>query len=227
MNKTTRDAFAEENLGLVHSCAKRFVGRGMEYDDLYSAGCVGLLKAIDGFDDSRGFRFSTYAVPLILGEIKALFRAGGAIKVSRGLKDLSLKVGREKARYEQEEGREPTLGELAKRLEVSEQEIAEAVQVSYPPISLTAATDSDSDDGNSPAKQLDLPVDHPQDRIAELLSLKGVVDALEEDDRRLIILRYLRRKTQSETANCLGMTQVQVSRREKKILAHLRENLLE
>lgn len=226
MNSLDRNTFAEQNLGLVHSCAKRFIGRGIEYDDLYSAGCVGLLKAIDGFDESRGFRFSTYAVPLILGEIKVLFRVGGAVKVSRGLKDLSIKVGQEKARYEQQHGHEPTLLQIAERLGVTEQEVAEAIQVSYPPISLTA-TENDSDDDHSSGKQLDLPADHPQDQITELLSLKGVLDTLEHQDRRLIILRYLRGKTQSETAERLGMTQVQVSRREKKLLARLRQHLLE
>ena len=103
----------EQNLGLVHTCAKRFKGRGIEYDDLFQAGCVGLVKAADNFDVGRGFRFSTYAVPVILGEIKRLFRDGGAVKLSRGLKELSLRVSREAEAFQHRTGREPTVSELA------------------------------------------------------------------------------------------------------------------
>lgn len=220
-DKAGRDAFAEQNLGLVHLCVKRFRGRGIEYDDLYSAGCVGLIKAIDAFDESRGVQFSTYAVPVILGEIKRLFRDGGAVKVSRSLKELSLKVVREKENFMKLYAREPQLSELSERLGVSQEEVVEALNVSAPPVSLTG-----EDDGGE-GKQLDVPVENHEEQIAELLSLKEVINGLEPRDRRLIVLRYLRGKTQTETAKELAMTQVQVSRREKKILAHLREKLLE
>lgn len=220
-SKAERDAYVEQNLGLVHLCVKRFKGRGIEYDDLYSAGCVGLIKAIDAFDESRGVQLSTYAVPVILGEIKRLFRDGGAIKVSRSLKELSLKVVREKENFTKIHSREPQLSELSEILGAPEEDIVEALNVSSPPVSLT------EDDDSGEGRQLDVRVENHEERISELLSLKEVVNHLETRDRRLIMLRYLRGKTQTETVKELGMTQVQVSRREKKILTMLREKLLE
>ena len=220
-SKAERDAYVEQNLGLVHLCVKRFKGRGIEYDDLYSAGCVGLIKAIDAFDESRGVQLSTYAVPVILGEIKRLFRDGGAIKVSRSLKELSLKVVREKENFTKIHSREPQLSELSEILGAPEEDIVEALNVSSPPVSLT------EDDDSGEGRQLDVRVENHEERISELLSLKEVVNHLETRDRRLIMLRYLRGKTPTETAKELGMTQVQVSRREKKILTMLREKLLE
>ena len=136
-----RAEFIEENLGLVHACAGRFRGRGMEYDDLYAAGCVGLIKAYDGFDESRGLCFSTYAVPVILGEIKKLFRDGGAVKVSRSLKELGMKAGVLRERFLKEVGREPSLGEMAQRLDVSKEQLAQAVNASLPTVSLTPGRD--------------------------------------------------------------------------------------
>jgi RNA polymerase sporulation-specific sigma factor len=219
--KAERDAFTEQNLGLVHLCVKRFRGRGIDYDDLYSAGCVGLIKAIDAFDESRGVQFSTYAVPVILGEIKRLFRDGGSIKVSRGLKELSMKVVRMKEQFLKTHDREPLLSELSELMGVSEEDIVEALNVSTPPVSLT-----EQDEGGE-TRQLDIRVDNCEDKISELLSLKEVIEHLEGKDRKLIVLRYLRGKTQTETARELAMTQVQVSRREKKLLQILREQLLE
>ena len=115
---TQRNTIVCENMGLVHACARRFMGRGVEYDDLVQAGCVGLVKAVDGFDDTRGLRLSTYAVPVIMGEIRRLFRDGGAVKVGRTLKELSLRATRERDTFAKEVGREPTVGELAERLGV-------------------------------------------------------------------------------------------------------------
>ena len=123
-----RDARICENIGLVHACAKRFKGRGLEYDDLFQAGCVGLVKAADNFEEERGLCFSTYAVPVIMGEIRRLFRDGGAIKVGRTLKELSWKVSRERDRFCQREQREPTVGELAELLGISPEEAAEALE---------------------------------------------------------------------------------------------------
>lgn len=221
-SKQERDTFAEQNLGLVHLCARRFQGRGIEYDDLYSAGCVGLIKAIDAFDENRGVQFSTYAVPVILGEMKRLFRDGGAIKVSRGLKELSMKVTREREHFSKHYGREATIAELSCLLQVSEEEIVEAINVSVPPVSLT-----EQDDEENGKKQIDIPVDNEEESIADRLSLKEVIGSLETKDRKLIILRYFREKTQTETAKELSMTQVQVSRREKKILTELKKKLSE
>lgn len=214
----TNKPVPEENLGLVHLCANRFRGRGIEYDDLYSAGCIGLMKASEAFDCERGVRFSTYAVPVILGEIKRLFRDGGAIKVSRSLKELSIKAVRERDSLTKILGREPTISEISKSLEVDEGMIAEALSVSLPPVSLT---DSSEDGGG----QIDVAVPSPDIEIGDTVALHQVMENMESNDKRLIYLRYYQSKTQSETAKQLGMTQVQVSRREKKLLTFMREQL--
>jgi len=213
-----REIAIKENLGLVHACAKRFRGRGIEYDDLYQAGCVGLVKAVDHFKSELGYQFSTYAVPVIIGEIKRLFRDGGAVKVSRGLKELSLKVTREAQRFETENGREPTVKELSEIMGIEPEQVSEALTVSMQPISLTMA----DDDGDS---QTDIPVQSPDESITEIMSLNTEIARLDEKDRKMIELRYFKGRTQSETAKMLDMTQVQVSRREKKILLYLRERL--
>ncbi len=214
MNRLTDD-FMEENLGLVHALANRFRGRGIEYEELYSAGCMGLVKAAKGFEEERGLKFSTYAVPVILGEIKRLFRDGGTVKVSRSIKELSLKI----ARYKEEclkSGREPAISEYAEYFEVSAEQITEAIAASQPALSLTI-NDEDGDGG-----EFDLPVEPPQAKATELIALGQCLGALEPDDRRLIYLRYWKGMTQSETGKALGMTQVQVSRKEKRILEGLR-----
>ena len=213
-----RESLISENLGLVHSCANRFRGRGVEYDDLFQAGCVGLIKAADGFDASRGFAFSTYAVPVILGEIRRLFRDGGTVKVGRALKEKARSALREKERLTAERGQEPTIGELAERLGM---EIAETVQVltaSLPPVSLT--TDEENGSG-----QIDIPVAPPEEMISDAVALEQILDKLPERDRQLIELRYFKGLTQTVTAERLGMSQVQVSRRERQILEEMRKKM--
>lgn len=210
-----RDEFIENNLRLVHSLCKRFSGRGIEYDDLYQAGCVGLVKASDAFDASRGLCFSTYAVPVIMGEIRRLFRDGGAVKISRSVKELSLKIMRVRDKLELELGREPTVNELATFLRVSPEEITEAVCASQPTLSLTY----DGDDG---AGQLDLPDDGIENKLENKLVLDRAFSVLDDTERKLIEYRYFNYLTQSQTAELLSMTQVQVSRNEKKILQKLR-----
>ena len=212
-----RSRMIEENIGLVHACAHRFKGKGIEDDDLFQAGCMGLVKATDAFDAERGVRFSTYAVPVILGEMRRLFRDGGTVKVSRSLKELSMKVARQREQLSKRLGREPTVSELAAELAVSEESIIEALGAGTPPVSLTSEEDS---------AQIDLPVDSPEELLSDLISLKQMLRQLEERDRRLIELRYFGNKTQVQTAQELGMTQVQVSRREKKILLWLRSQLV-
>lgn len=215
-----RDEMICNNMGLVHSCARRFLGRGIEYDDLFQAGCVGLIKAADGFDPSRGLQFSTYAVPVILGEIRRLFRDGGTVKVSRSLKELSLKATREREQFIKQEGREPTVHELANLLEVEPELAAEALGASLPPLSLTRTNDDDEEE------QIDLPVSPPEEQITDHLALRQVLQELPLKDRILIELRYIKRQTQQQTAEQLDMTQVQVSRRERQILATLRQKLI-
>lgn len=206
----------ESNIGLVHACAHRFQGKGIEYDDLFQAGCMGLIKATDAFDTERGVRFSTYAVPVILGEMRRLFRDGGTVKVSRSLKELSVKTARQREQFSKELGREPTISELAQRMQVSEESVVEALGAGAPPVSLTSSEDS---------SQLDLPVSSPEEQLSDLISLRQMLGKLEERDRRLIELRYFKGMTQVKVAQQLQMTQVQVSRREKKILLWLRGEL--
>lgn len=207
---------AEENLGLVHLCANKFRGRGIDYDDLYSAGCLGLLKAVKAFDISRGVKFSTYAVPVILGEIKRLFREGGSVHVSRSLKELSMKLQKICSDFAQSNGREPSISELAEITGEAESDISEALCASQPLLSLTSADDEG---------QLDVPVEAPDENIIDLLALRQIMLGLPEDDRMLIELRYFKNLTQSKTAQILGLTQVQVSRKEKKLLAQMRKEL--
>ncbi len=216
-----RAEFIENNLGLVHACAGRFKGRGIEYDDLYAAGCMGLVKAYDGFDESRGLCFSTYAVPVILGEIKKLFRDGGTVKVSRGLKELGMKVMAARERWMKEKGAEPTVSQLAQQLDVRPEQVAEAISASMPALSLTPVSDENGD------KEFDIPEESCEERLSDLLSLRTVLAGLEPDERMLIYLRFYKNKTQSETAKVLNTTQVQISRRERKLLARMRQMLLE
>lgn len=220
MTVLERNRRVEQNIGLVHSCAKRFVGRGIEYDDLCQAGSIGLIKAVEGFDEERGLCFSTYAVPVILGEMRRLFRDGGTVKVSRTLKDLSMKATRMQSAFALEHGREPTVSELAALLEVEPELLAEALGASLPPLSLTFAGEND-DEG----EEWDLPTPPPEASLVDRLALRQVLEELPERDRRLILLRYIGGKTQATTAETLGMTQVQVSRRERAILGEMRKKL--
>lgn len=213
--KKERDRFIETNLGLVHSLCKRFSGRGIEYDDLYQAGCIGLIKATDAFDESRGLCFSTYAVPVIMGEIRRLFRDGGAVKVSRSVKELGMKINREKQILEQKLCREPTISEISRSLGVSTEEITEALCASQPTVSLTY----EDEDGVS---ETDLPTVSTEDEISDRILLDGAIEKLDETEKRIVVYRYYQSFTQSKTAELMSMTQVQVSRAEKKILLKLR-----
>lgn len=216
-----RAEFIEKNLGLVHACAGRFRSRGIEYEELYAAGCLGLVKAVDGFDTERGVCFSTYAVPVILGEIKKLFRDGGTVKVSRSLKELGLKVNAERERTLKHTGKEPTVAQLAETLQTTPEQIALAIRASLPALSLTPGGEEDG------IREWDVPVDSPEETLSERISLQEVLDRLPAEDRELIRLRFFGSRTQTETAKILGSTQVQISRRERRILANLRRQLLD
>lgn len=211
-----RSELINSNFGLVHSCANKFRGRGVEYDDLFQAGCVGLVKAADNFDCSRGFAFSTYAVPVILGEIRRIFRDGGTVKVGRALKEKSRNAVKVREQMALECGRDVTITELAEKLQVSVSEAAELITVSMPALSLTV----DDEKGRA---ELDIPTDSPEEEISEKLTLETVISSLEEKERRLIELRYFKGLTQVKTAKELGMSQVQVSRKEKAILLKMRK----
>ena len=207
----------EDNIGLVHSIAKRFKGRGEEYDDLYQAGCVGLIKAVDNFDESKGFLFSTYAVPVIMGEIRRLFRDGGAVKVSRSLKEKSIKVQAIREKFIKKELREPTVSELSELCGIETEELSEVLNVINPVVSLSCTTE----DGD---ETIDIPVDDT-DKLFDRLSVHHAIKDLSNDELLLIKYRFYEGKTQCESAKLLGISQVQVSRREKQLLAKLRTKL--
>lgn len=213
-----REELIKSNLSLVHYCARRFINRGVEYEDLYQAGCIGLVKAVNGFDESLGFVFSTYAVPAILGEIRRIFRDGGAVKVSRGTKEKSRLLWQEKEKLSLILSREPTVNELADFVHMEVCEVSRLLLVFQPVLSLTALDEETQG-------VLDVPVEE-QEEIDEALCLRECIDALCEEDKRIIDLRYFQGKTQAKVAKELSMTQVQVSRREKKILKEIRQKML-
>lgn len=219
LSKVSRDEMISRNIGLVHSCAHRFSGKGVEYDDLFQAGCIGLIKAVDNFNEELGFSFSTYAVPVILGEIKRLFRDGGTVSVSRSIKEKGRKIAYERERYIREFDREPTVKELSEILGYNEFETAQAIAATMPVLSLTVG-DDDAD------SQLDIPVPDHEESVSMNLAVHQVIEKLTENDRELIKQRYFAGKTQTQTAQSLGMTQVQVSRREKQILKYMKSKLM-
>lgn len=204
------------NLGLARSCVSRYTGKGIEYDDLYQTACVGLVKAVDSFDESRGVCFSTYAVPVILGELKQLFRKEGTVKVSRGLKELGMKAAAAGERFMSVHGYRPSVSELSQELGVPEEEVTLAVCAAQRPLSLTAQTEDEDE------RQLDLSVESFDERVIELSALRAAISRLSEKDRRLLHERYRNSRTQMVTAQLLGMTQVQVSRSESRIIKELR-----
>lgn len=208
-----RNAFAKRHLGLVHACCKRFSDKGIEYEELYAAGCLGLSKAIDRFDESLGYCFSTYAFPVIMGEIKRLFRDGGSMRVSRSIKELGLKISR------LQNSGELTVSQLAEKLGVEREKVAEAIAASQATVSLSAC------DGEEDSCALEIPAPDFQAELTERLSLRSALRTLDDRDRRMIELRYFQNQTQTQTARRLNMTQVQVSRREKKLLSILRQQL--
>jgi RNA polymerase sporulation-specific sigma factor len=203
------------NIGLVHSIANRFRGRGADYDDLFQSGCVGLIKAVDNFDESKGFAFSTYAVPVIMGEIRRIFRDGGAIKVSRSLKEKAIKAQALKERFISRELREPTVSELSKMLDCDLEQTAEILNVITPMISLN----SSGEDGEN---TIDVPVDESE-QLFDRLSVLQLRQHLNETENAIIDMRYYKGYTQAKTAQALGVSQVQISRKEKAVLKKLRQ----
>ena len=220
--KTQREEFIENNIGLVHSCAKRFKGKGIEYEEMYAAGCVGLIKAYDAFDHSRGVQFSTYAVPVILGEIKKLFRDGGMLKVTRSIKELSLKVSYAREYLQKQTGQEPGVKEIADFIGVSCEEVAQAISASTPPMSLTAIFEEE--DGPC---EFDIPVESSEESLANMEGLKYAVADLDAQEKQIIYLRFFQNRTQAVTAQMLGKTQVQISRQERKIIQKMRKKFME
>ena len=216
MKAEDRERLVTENLRLVTALCGRFVGRGIDFDDLYGAGCIGLVKAAKGFDETRNLKFSTYAVPVILGEIRRLFRDGGEVKVSRSIRELYLKAVRVKQKLETILNREPTVSDIAGELDVSAQSITEAFCACKSTVSLTVS----DEDGE---KQLQIPDSDNEDIVSDRITLELALTKLNPKEQKLINLRYFGALTQVETAKRLSMSQVEVSRTEKKALMRLRE----
>jgi RNA polymerase sporulation-specific sigma factor len=221
-DKLAQTVLVENNIGLVWSIVRRFQNRGHETEDLFQIGSIGLIKAINKFDPTFDVRFSTYAVPMIIGEIKRFLRDDGIIKVSRSLKETSNKARITKEVMTRELGREPTIGEIAQRLELSMEELVMAVEASYSPESLFNPL---NEGDNSPLMLIDKLNDQcneDETDIIDKIALKQVLDTLKPREKQIIVLRYFKEKTQVQIANMLGISQVQVSRIEKKILEDIR-----
>ena len=218
-----KDNLLQENSGLIWSVVGRFRGRG-EPEDLYQIGAIGLLKCIEKFDFSYDVKFSTYAVPMILGEIKRFLRDDGTVKVSRSLKELAWRAKRLQEAAMQEESRELSLQELAERLEVEKEELVLALESTKDVESLYASVD-----GNEGTLQLiDKLTDNTEnEKVMERLSLMEALEHLDAKQRQIIILRYFQDRTQADVARCIGISQVQVSRIEKRVLSELRRHLQE
>ena len=220
-DKEAREQLVKENVGLIWSVVKRFYGRGTDAEDLFQIGSIGLLKAIDKFDLSYDVRFSTYAVPMISGEIKRFLRDDGMIKVSRTLKELSYKLFQAREEMTAALGREPTIEELSLELHVEKEEIVQAMEAGgevesiYKPIHQKEGSE---------IRLMDKLVEkeHQEDRILDSMLLQQLLETLDKEERRLIYLRYFKNQTQSAVGKKLGISQVQVSRMEKKIMAALR-----
>lgn len=225
-DRMAKEKLVKHNMGLVKSVLRGFLNRGYDMEDLFQIGSIGLLKAIDKFDTSFDVRFSTYAVPMIAGEIKRFLRDDGMIKVSRSLKQVA-----NRAKYTQENlskilGREPTIQEIADELQIDREEIVMALESSYQPDYLYDVVHQED---SNPLQVIDkISLDEEQeDDIVDNIVLKEILSHLKERDRQVIILRYFKDKTQVEVAKLLGISQVQVSRIEKRIIEDIKSKLAE
>lgn len=232
-DKEARDRLVMENMGLVYSVSRRFIGRGCELEDINQIGTIGLIKAIDKFDDSFDVRFSTYAVPMIAGEIKRFLRDDGMLKVSRSIKENGYRIKRASDELVSKNGREATVEELAAATELSVEDVVMAldagtdVESIYRTVyqgdgseiflvdKITSADNVSYSEGSLPQ----------QEKMLDMIMLRQLLEELDETERKLISLRYFKEMTQSAVANELGISQVQVSRLEKKILQKLRKNI--
>ena len=210
-----------ENNGLIWSVVRRYYGRGVEPDDLYQLGCLGFLKAVQGFDPEFGTQFSTYAVPKIAGEIRRFLRDDGPVKVSRGLKERGAAIRGARARLAADLGREPTLSELAEATDLSPEDIAAAETAIEPVVSLQAET---GEDGLTLEGMLT--AGNEEEGMVERITLRAAIDALPEREQQVLLLRYYKGLTQMNTARVLGVSQVQVSRLERRALDRLRRELM-
>lgn len=223
-DKEAQDKITAENIGLVYSVVKRFAGRGYETEDLCQIGCIGLVKAVLKFDTSFDVKFSTYAVPMIMGEIKRFIRDDGIIKVSRSVKELAIKAFAMRERMLNESNSEPSIREIAERLGTSPEEVAVAMEAGLRPESINAPVGEDEGSGRALADRIESHEDCEGSVINKIL-VRELLDMFDAREKKIIILRYFKQKTQSQVAEVMGISQVQVSRIEKKVLAAMRKSL--
>ncbi len=218
-----KEALLLQNNNLIKSIVRRYLNKGVEYDDLYQLAGLGLLKAINGFDESFGVRFSTYAVPMIAGEIKRFMRDDGSIKVSRAIKSTAKQINKFIEQYSIDHGSQPTLKIISEQFNMPESEVVFTMGSTRMPVSIYDRGDYKDDKGQELLEKL--PAVDNQEEIIDSLQLKTAISGLPERDRKVIILRYFRDMTQSEVANMLGVSQVQVSRIENRIMRAFRKDL--
>ena len=218
-----KETLIVENNNLIKSIVRRYLNKGVEYDDLYQLASMGLLKAINGFDESFGVRFSTYAVPMIAGEIKRFMRDDGSIKVSRAIKSSAKQINLFIEKYSVEHGTQPSVKIIAENFGMPESEVVFTMGSTRMPVSIYAQGDYKDEKGQELLEKL--PVEDNQEDIIDALQLKTAIENLPERDKKVIILRYFRDLTQSEVASMLGVSQVQVSRIENRIMENFRKSL--
>jgi RNA polymerase sporulation-specific sigma factor len=221
-DKNATEKIIKENVGLVWSIVKKFSNRGYEADDLFQIGSIGLLKCIYKFDVNYEVKFSTYAVPMIMGEIKRFLRDDGMIKVSRPLKELSVKAKYAKERITQERGKEPTISELAQELKAETEDLILALEAGMEVESLYSAIYQGDGAPIYLIDKLEMSKDS-NENLVDMIALKEIIKGLNPKERQVIIMRYFDDKTQTEVANAIGVSQVQVSRIERKVLNVIRE----
>ena len=221
-NQDKMEEILKSNNGLTWSIVKRFVGRGYEVEDLYQIGCMGFIKAIKRFDASFDVKISTYAVPYILGEIKRFIRDDGLIKVSRSIKELSMKINELQQEHMKKEGNEISINLLAEKLKVTKEEIAVAIDSTR---TIESINDDSKEDVPSKLETIDTGLDEAN-MITDRIFLRELINSLNDREKEIILLRYYKEKTQTEVAKILGITQVQVSRIEKRILSSMRSHLI-
>jgi RNA polymerase sporulation-specific sigma factor len=221
---SARERLIIDNAGLVWSVVRKFTGRGYEPDDLFQIGAIGLLKCIDKFDPSFGVRFSTYAIPMIMGEIRRFIRDDGLIKVARPLKEMAVKAKYKQEALRVQHGRDPSIAELAVALDADVEELVLAMETSLDVESLDSLVYRN--DGN-PVPLIDKiePAANETDSVTDLILLKEMIGQLDQKERQVIVMRYFQDKTQSEVARIIGVSQVQVSRIEKRALGYMRRKM--
>ena len=222
-DEEARQTFINGNLRLILSVIKRFRGRGENADDLFQVGCVGLIKAIDNFDITQGVQFSTYAVPMVIGEIKRYLRDNNSIRVSRSVRDLAYKTMQFKEKYTKEKGEEPTISQIAKELGVEEEEISLSLDAIQDPVSLQEPVFNDGQESIFIMDQVK-DTKNTDESWTENMTIKQAMEKLNEKEKMIVNKRFFEGKTQMEVASEIGISQAQVSRLEKSALSHLKRS---